>query len=161
MCFKSIALPYARMGFPVFPLFPREKIPASFMKDWPAAATTDEAQIVAWNALDPSFNCGLVAKNDGFVILEFDVRGGMRQAAAEMGEAVPKTRVHISGKQRGHFIFRNTDRSRALGNCSARLPEGGEWFSFRQHNMYVVGPGSIHPNGKEYKVAVDGDLAGC
>jgi hypothetical protein len=158
MCFKSIALPYARMGFPVFPLVPREKIPAAFMKDWPAAATTDEAQIVAWDAQDPSFNCGLVAKNDGFVILEFDVQGGMRQAAAEMGEAVPKTRVHISGKQRGHFIFRNTDRSRSLGNCNARLPEGGEWFSFRQHNMYVVGPGSIHPNGKPYKVAVDGDL---
>jgi len=92
MRFKSIALRYARMGFPVFPLVPREKFPAPFMKDWPAVATTDEAQIAAWDAQDPSFNCGLVAKNDGFVILEFDVQGGMRQAAAEMGETAPKTR---------------------------------------------------------------------
>jgi hypothetical protein len=158
MCFKSIALPYARMGFPVFPLVLGDKIPAPFMKDWPAVATTDEVQIAAWDTENPEFNCGLVAKNDGFVILEFDVQGGMRQAAAEMGETIPKTRVHISGKQRGHFIFRNTDRSRALGNRSARLSEGGEWFSFRQHNMYVVGPGSIHPNGKPYKVALDGDV---
>src|ERR1700722_13938278 len=121
MCFKSIALPYARMGFPVFPLVPHQKIPAPFMKDWPSVATTDEKQIVAWDAENPDFNCGLVAKNDGFVILEFDIQGGMRQAAAEMGETIPKTRVHISGKQRGHFIFRKYRSQSCAGQLSSRF----------------------------------------
>jgi hypothetical protein len=156
--FKDIATPYARMGIPVFPLLPGEKVPPASMGSWPDRATTDEARILAWDAENPTYNCALVAKNDGFLVLEFDIQRGMKAAAQEMGQEVPKTRTHISGKQRGHFVFRQTDRSRALGNRSANLPEGGEWFSFRQHNRYVVGPGSIHPNGKPYKVAIGGDI---
>jgi len=158
MSFKDIATPYARMGIPVIPLLPREKFPPASMGKWQDRATTDEGQILAWDAETPDYNFGLVAKSDGFLILEFDIQGGMKAAAQEMAQEIPKTRAHISGKQRGHFIFRQTDRSRALGYRSANLPEGGEWFSFRQHNQYVVGPGSIHPNGKPYKVAIGGDI---
>jgi len=156
--FKDIALPYARMGFPVFPLLPREKVPPASMGAWQDRATTDETQILAWDTENPDYNFGIVAKNDGFLVLEFDIQGGMKRAAQEMGQVIPKTRTHISGKQRGHFVFRQTDRTRALGNRSANLPEGGEWFSFRQHNRYVVGPGSIHPNGKPYRIANGGDV---
>lgn len=158
MSFKDIALPYARMGFLVFPLLPKEKVPPASMGAWPDRATTEETQILAWDTENPDYNFGIVAKNDGFLVLEFDIQGGMKLATQEMGQVIPKTRAHISGKQRGHFVFRQTDRTRTLGNRSANLPEGGEWFSFRQHNRYVVGPGSIHPNGKPYKVAVGGDV---
>jgi putative DNA primase/helicase len=153
--FLERAKPYAEMGIPVFPLLPCEKRPPAHLTDWPDVATTDLARIEKWNAENPDYNCGIVAKPDGVVFLEFDIPKGMPLAAQEMGQTVPKTRYHISGKGFTHSIFKQTDRSRALGNRQAALPEGGEWFSFRQNNRYVVGPGSIHPNGNEYGVARD------
>lgn len=138
------------------------------MVDWPDLASTDPKQIAAWNADNPNYNCGLVAKDDGHLILEFDVASGMRDAAAEMGQTIPLTRAHRSGGGYGHWILKQTDRSRAVGNRSVnrldpcsdpKCPKAKpgkvhhhEWFSFRQHNKYVVGPGSIHPNGTEYTV---------
>jgi hypothetical protein len=102
------------------------------------------------------------------VFLEFDIAKGMPLAAREMGQLVPKTRVHISGKGFSHNVFLQTERSRAVGNRNANLStpcedpsceKSGlhyhEWFSFRQNNRYVVGPGSIHPNGNAYGVARD------
>jgi putative DNA primase/helicase len=167
--FLEIATPYAQMGIPVFPLLPNEKRPPASMTDWPDIATTDSAQIAKWNAEEPNYNFGLVAKPDGIVILEFDIAKGMPLAAQKMGQEVPKTRVHISGKGFGHWVFLQTDRTRTIGNRSVNLPDicedpkcekagqvhHHEWFSFRQNNRYVVGPGSIHPNGNEYGVARD------
>ena len=47
--------------------------------------------------------------------------GGMdAKAAAEMGQVAPITRTQKSGRGFGHYIFRHTDRSRALGNRSGR-----------------------------------------
>jgi hypothetical protein len=169
MNFLERATPYIRFGLPVFPLKPRDKKPAAGMVRWPDLASTDPKQIAAWNAENPNYNCGLVAKDDGHLILEFDVASGMRDAAQEMGQPIPLTRAHRSGGGFGHWILKQTDRSRAVGNRSVNRPdpccdpacekaEAGkdhyhEWFSFRQHNKYVVGPGSIHPNGNEYTVA--------
>jgi hypothetical protein len=166
MTFSERALPYAKMGIPVFPLKPNTKEPAPGMKDWPDLATTDEIQIALWDAENPDYNCGLVAKDDGFLFFEFDVPKGIKLASEEMRQPIPKSRIHISGKGFAHHVFLQTDRTRAVGNANASLPacsdpncpKAGkphrhEWFSFRQHNRYVVGPGSIHPNGNEYGVA--------
>ena len=153
--FLERALPYAKLGIPVFPLMPCEKRPPASMASWPELATTDLAQIAAWNEENPDFNCALVALPGQFLILEFDVRGGMKAAAAEMEQPIPCTRVHRSGKGFGHFIFRAIEHSDRLGNRQANRPDGGEWFSFRVDRRYVVGPGSIHPNGNTYKVARD------
>ena len=71
-----------------------------------------------------------------------------------MGESVPVTRTQKSGSGGGHFIFKSTDRSRALGNREGQR-NGHEWFSFRSHNRYLVGAGSIHPNGNQYKTVKD------
>ena len=160
--FKDIATPYARMGIPVFPLLPKEKVPPASMGSWQDRATTDEAQVVAWDAENPDYNCGLVAKNDGFLILEFDIQGGMKAAALETGQEVPKTRVHISGKQRGHFIFRQTDRSREIGQVIALRPIGCRkaWRAIQlPPARTVTSSGQLsHPNGKPYVVAVGGDI---
>ena len=167
--FLERATPYAKLGIPVFPLKPGKKEPIASMTDWPDLASTDLKQIAAWNAENPDYNCGLVAKPDGIVILEFDIAKGMPLAAQEMGQETAKTRVHISGKGFGHHVFLQTDRTRTIGNRSVNLTnvcedpkceKAGqahrhEWFSFRQNNRYVVGPGSIHPNGNEYGVARD------
>jgi hypothetical protein len=169
MTFLDRATPYIRFGIPVFPLEPRGKKPIAGFARWPDLASTDPKQIAAWNAENPNANCGLVAKEDGFLILEFDIASGMRDAAAAMGQPIPLTRAHRSGGGFGHWVFKQTDRACQVGNRSVNRPEPcsdpncpkaepgkthhHEWFSFRQHNRYVVGPGSIHPNGNKYTVA--------
>jgi hypothetical protein len=72
-----------------------------------------------------------------------------------MAHEIPMTRTQVSGKGFAHYIFKHTERSRALGNRSVNLPEGGEWFSFRAGNKYLVGAGSLHPNGNYYQTARD------
>jgi len=154
--FLERALPYAQLGIPVFPLMPHEKRPPASMTAWPELATTDPAQIRAWNDEDPDYNCGLLARPGEHVVLEFDVTGGMEEAAAEMEKPLPVTRVHRSGGGFAHWWFKSTEKSDLLGNRSANLDNGHEWFSFRADRRYVVGPGSIHPNGSLYTVLADG-----
>jgi len=153
MPFLTIATPFIKLGIPVFPLSPHTKVPPAnfhFLEE----ATTDPAKIAAWDALNPDCNVALLA-NDEFCFLEFDIPKGLTKAATQMGEALPITRTQKSGRGYGHYIFRHTDRSRTLGNRSANLPQGGEWFSFRAHRKYLVGGGSVHPNGTVYKTVRD------
>ena len=72
-----------------------------------------------------------------------------------MEEAIPVTRVHRSGGGFAHWLFLATADSDRRGNRAANLEDGHEWFSFRADRRYIVGPGSIHPNGSLYTVLVD------
>ena len=153
MCFASIAQPFIKLGIPVFPLTPGEKVPPKdfhFLQE----ATTDPAKIQEWDRENPDYNVALLA-NGQFCFFEFDIKGGMKAAAKEMGQEMPRTRTQKSGRGFGHYIFRHTERSRRLGNRSANLPGGKEWFSFRADNKYLVGAGNLHPCGSYYKTLVD------
>ncbi len=153
MTFLDRALPYAKLGIPVFPLEPREKVPAHGLK-WDSECTTDPAKIKVWNHLNPDYNCGLVATPEGVFFLEFD-QGSLEEEAQHVGVKVPETRVHLSGKNGKHWVFIHNDRSREIGNRSA-VANGEEWFSMRADTKYVVAPGSIHPiTGKEYIIIND------
>jgi hypothetical protein len=152
MCFATIAQPFIKLGIPVFPLVPKDKVPPSGLQ-FLQEATTDPAKVEAWAKENPDYNVALLA-NGEFCFLEFDIKGGMKAAALEMGQEVPKTLVQKSGRGFGHWIFKHTERSRGLGNRSVNLPNGsGEWFSFRAHNKYLVAAGSTHPNGSQYALA--------
>jgi hypothetical protein len=153
MTFSEKALPYARLGIPVFPLEPREKKPV-YGLDWDAECTTDTDKIKKWNAINPDYNCGLVALPDGVLFLEFD-QGSLEEEAAMLGIGVPQTRIHLSGKNGKHWVFLHNDRSRLIGNRSA-VANGEEWFSMRADTKYVVAPGSTHPEtNKEYVILND------
>jgi hypothetical protein len=106
-------------------------------------ATTDPAKVEAWGKANPDYNVALLA-NGEFCFLKFDVKGGMKAAAKEMGQEVPQTRTQKSERGYGHYIFRHTDRSRKLGNRSANLSDGKEWFSFRADNKHNVNPYLTH-----------------
>jgi hypothetical protein len=159
MTFAERAEPMIQLGIPCIPVLPRDK--RCILENWETEATTNPARIAAWNKQNPDYNVGLVAKAEpGRVcFLEFDVHGGMKAAAQEMGQLVPKTRVHKSGSGFGHWLFTHTERSAKLGNRQAKKPDGqGEWFSFRADNRYVVGPNSVHPKGTLYETARDEEI---
>jgi hypothetical protein len=149
MTFSEIALPYAKLGIPVFPLQPRDKRPVNGI-DWDAEATTDTTKISQWNDQGADSNCALVATLDGVFFLEFD-QGSLEEEAARLRVPLPATRVHMSGKGGKHWVFLHNDRSRLIGNRQAVL-NGKEWFSVRADRRYVVAPGSVHPNGNSYAI---------
>jgi hypothetical protein len=128
------------------------------MNDYPQRASHYLPQLMQWSEKMPNANLGLMGRDNqvgDIVFLEFD-QGCLAEAAQEMGQPVPSTRIHISGgKGLEHCVFLQTERSLHLGNRSANR-NGREWFSLRMHNRYVLGPGSIHPEtGNEYLVQSD------
>ena len=154
--FLAIATPFVQLGIPVFPLMPGTKVPPAGLH-WDQESTTDMNKIAAWDATNHNYNVGLAALPGGeFCFLEFDVKNGMRRVVKEMkADDIPATRIQKSGKGFSHFIFRQTERSHSIGNRSVNLPDGHEWFSFRAETKYLVGAGSIHPNGTVYKTLLD------
>jgi hypothetical protein len=155
--FVTNALPLAALNLRVIPVEPHDK--ACKLPNWQNLATTDPKVIESWGRIYPEHNLGIVAKGriGELCILEFDVKGGMKEAADEMGVPIPKTRVHRSGKGFGHWLFWHTEDSVALGNRQANR-DGHEWFSFRADDRYVVAPPSIHPNGNRYSVVNDSPI---
>lgn len=174
--FLEIATPLANLGIPVFPLASGTKVPPSGLH-FKVEATIDPKRIAEWNAIDPNYNVALLARPDEFCFLEFDVHGGMKAAAQEMGQEVPLTRTQKSGRGFGHYIFRHSARSARLGNRSVNLRETctcnaqknachcaatadphhhHEWFSFRGNYKYLVGAGSLHPDTRKlYETTLD------
>ena len=69
------ALRYAAMGWPVLPLVPNRKVPATAhgVHD----ATTDEERIRKWWTENPAYNVGIAAgKESGLVVFDVDPRNG-------------------------------------------------------------------------------------
>ncbi len=149
--FYAIAKPLAQLGIRVFPIQPGGKMPPWGMH-FLDMATTDLAQIAKWHTSQRDYNVGMLAGDVRF--LEFDVKGGVKAMCDEMNQEMPHTRMQRSGSGGSHMIFLHTDRSRAIGNRSINR-DGHEWFSFRAGNKYLIGAGSLHPNGNRYQLVSD------
>jgi hypothetical protein len=145
MGFREIASPLAVMGVPTTPVLPNSK--KAFMADWPTSATTDLAQIEAWDKQYPGYNGGAVARGSlgGVWFFEVDSREVQERIQAETGLTIPTTFRVRSRPGRGHFYWKQTPASISMGNISQAYVKGGDW-SARVDNAYVVAPGSIHPH---------------
>ena len=151
MSFRDIALPLSALGIPVTPVQANSK--AAFLPDWPTSATTDVAQIEAWDRVYGNINGAAVAKgtSDGVWFFEADDAKVFERITADTGHdlisEVPTYLVR-SRAGRGHIYFRNTPAALAMGNLSQSYVKHGD-FSVRVQNQYVVAAGSIHPHSKE------------
>ena len=135
------ALGYAAKGWPVFPLKPREKVPATAhgVKD----ATTDEATIRRWWAKWPDANVGYATGN-GVAVVDIDNLGSWTDLLEEAQVPVPDTsRVETS---RGWQLYFRTDA--AIRNSAGTLKPG---LDVRGAGGYVVLPPSVHPSGHVYR----------
>ena len=152
MTFKELALPMATMGVPVARLHPKSKLPME--KSFQTLATTDIDKILAWDSETPGANCLCLARPDGVCFFESDTPGTIERYEKETGEKF-KTFTVQSRKDRYHFYFFQTDETRKCGSIP-QDPSGKKGItfgSFRQNNLYVVSPGSIHPDtGQPYTV---------
>jgi hypothetical protein len=151
MGFRDISEPLAKMGVPVTPVRPGTK--RAFLPDFPTTATTDLDQIGVWSVQHPDCNVACVARAEegGVWFFETDSTSVLPRLQKETGQTMPATFMVRSRPGRGHFYFRHTPASIAMGNISQTYVVGQDW-SVRTNREYVVGPGSIHPDtGKPYE----------
>ncbi len=118
--FLEIAIPLAERGIPIIPVEPGEK--RCLLPDWQYRATTSAEQIARWNAENPNYNVGCVAKPDGIVVLDCDVKGLMRRIEEETGHKFPDTLVVRSA---GKGFWRFLRRVRHLGAMGRRVVHHG------------------------------------
>lgn len=156
MSFKDIAIPLVMRGVPVTPVLPNSK--RAFLEDWPTSASADPVQIMEWDAKYPDYNGAAVAtgKSDGVWFFEIDSKDVYARVLKETGQEIPATYRVRSRPERGHFYFRNTPASIAMGNIAQSYVKNADW-SARVMNQYVVAAGSIHPHTHEPYVTVGND----
>lgn len=115
--FRTSALEYAAMGWPVFPLAAGMKIPAigsakggKGVKD----ATTDVEVIAKWARDYPNANVGLACGEiAGFVVIDLDPRNGADKtlaALATKGRGFPDCPAARTGGGGAHLLFRHDAR---------------------------------------------------
>lgn len=138
------ALEYIKRGWPVFPLWPREKTPLT--KQGFKNASTDRNVVLAWWSQWPDANIG-VATGHGFDVLDIDGEDGRAAFLHFLAENEGKGYVHagpVAATGKGyHLLFAPTGE----GN-RARLLDAP--LDFRGLGGYIVAPPSVHPNGHQY-----------
>lgn len=154
MSFLDIAKPLAERGFRVFPLAPREKFPVRLVEgDHFDAATIDPEQIKLWAEQELNANVGL-SPDEHFCFLETDDEATLHDRCEDLPPEVWNTTRVSARENRCYYVFRQTMRTRKAGNMI--VEQGADQpnlFEFKQHRLYVVGPGSIHPKtGTPYQV---------
>jgi putative DNA primase/helicase len=134
------ALHYARRGWPVHPLKPASKFPAS--KHGCLDATTDERTIREWWTENPDYNIGL-RTGVLFFVLDADTK---HADAAEWLESVtlPDTITAVTGTNGKHFLFRSPEFS--VKNSTSMV---GPHIDIRGAGGYIVAAPSVHPDTQQ------------
>jgi hypothetical protein len=108
----------------------------------------DPEVIARWAAEFPQANAAIVA-DDAFMVLESDNEAELTRLLSEVGVKLPATFRQQARDNRPHWIFR-----RPAFDTSANPVKHG-LFEVKGNNQYVVGFGSIHPSGAEYRIVED------
>jgi hypothetical protein len=141
------ALFIARQGFKVLPLYPKSK--EALLRGWPEKATDDENVIRQWAELYPNHNYGILTGN-GWFVLDFDL-----DESDDIDEEIQRVRNKLGSFElgtlvktgQGYQLYCNCDGF-DLRNSTKRLTDK---VDIKGSGGYVVGPGSIHPNGTRYE----------
>lgn len=147
MARAALAYP-ERLGFPVFPIAPRGKLPLISKRAGGSGfhdATTDSRQIEAWWKRWPGANIGIALGDvaGGVFALDVDPRAeGDANLAALLAQhsQLPHTLEACTGGGGRHIFFRGDVGSGVLEEGVEHKGNGG----------YVVAPPSVHPNGRHY-----------
>lgn len=153
------ALYLAGMGWAVFPLAPGTKRQPA-VKDWENRATTDPLRIRrCWSA--DRYNIGVATGPSRLVVVDLDMpKDGtgpdgvtaLAALAAERGAPVPDTYT-VSTPSGGRHLYYLAPAGTTLRNSQGQLTS---CVDTRAGGGYVVGPGSVLPNGA-YDLADDTD----
>ena len=151
--FLTVASRNAARGFRVIPL--RGK--GAFLKGWPGLATADAAQIEAWAAKFPDYNCGVAGGAD-VTILDSDRVSRLKELCGVRWSDWFHTYSVSSGRpDRAHFYFLTTPEIAEFGNRKHEEPGvKGNVFEIKGKGTQATAEGSIHPDtGGTYHITQD------
>lgn len=139
---EKAAVALAKQGWPVFPLRPRDKVPAT--KHGFKDASTVPALVRAWWTMTPEANVGLCTGGDFFVV-DIDPRNGGDRVWAALVNAHGhvETLSATTGSGGKHYFYRLPAGVLLKG----KLAEG---IDIKSVGGYVVAPPSVHPDGGVY-----------
>ena len=142
------ALRYARLGWRVIPLRPRDKRP--LLADWQNKATCDPLTVKGWWRRWPDANIGIATGvGSGVFVLDVDGKNGgfdALEALEDSNGLLPITATALTGGGGRHYYFR-LPKGYAIRNNVGKLGAG---LDVRGDGGYVAAPPSVHPNGKIY-----------
>ena len=144
MSMLSHALRYAAIGWPVFPLKPRDKVPVGGRGV--LDASTDRDTITAWWTRTPDANIGLACgEKSGVIAMDIDPRHGgdhvLEQLIDEHGALPSGALESHTGGGGIHYFFEFS------GEKNYDIARGVE---IKSTGKYVVLPPSVHPSGNPY-----------
>lgn len=154
------ALELARLGVPVFPLKPGEKVPFEGSRGV-LDASTDPGRIREWWRYAPNASIGLACGGAGFDVVDLDVKkvkgvdrdGVAALGALAAGRPLPPCPVAFTPTGGVHLFFR-ADPARPLSNRTGMAPG----VDVRASGGYVVAAPSVRNDcgGAAYAWASDG-----
>lgn len=133
-----------RLGYGVIPIRPRSKEPVG---KWTENVVYDPAKIEAVFRSDSNF--GIICEN--LLVIDIDGEQGetdFRAMAAELGELPDGPEIATGGGGR-HLFFKRPE-TQIVGRTKIEFHGHKTSIDLRTGRQYVIGPGSIHPNGAEY-----------
>jgi hypothetical protein len=135
------ALTYASWGWPVFPLVPLRKNPAT--ENGFYNATTDTNQIKAWWAQNPEYNIGIpTGEVSGIVVFDIDPRNGGDDSWStfqhELGNVPDESICQLTAGGGQHYVAKWYD---GLKSCKPR--PGIDFLS--TGNYFVASPSFVIP----------------
>ena len=142
---KEYAIWYAQFGWPIFPCYSRQKVPATAhgVKD----ATTDLAQIDKWWATNLNYNIALACggiSNLYVVDVDFDSEKGINgYESLKEFPSLPQTVMQRTPRGGYHAFY-------TAKNPPANKNSFRPGIDIRGDGYYVILAPSIHPNGKSY-----------
>jgi len=149
----------------ILPIAVGGKNPAIKWKD----SAVDTASTEEWAALVPGWidelsqkfpelNGCVIAKPDEHLFIDCDTTAEFIAGYEQFsGEKFPETYTTSARANRTQMHFKQTDRTRPMGNVHQFQVDGID-FSVRQHNLYVLAEGSRHPSGSIYKIVTDAPI---
>ncbi len=148
------ALRYSRLGWPVFPLRPNDKVPLGALAPHGCLdATSDVATIRRWWSEVPEAGVGLrTGRASGLVALDIDPQPGGLQSLAQLEAEhgpLPDTVEAVTGGGGRHLLFAYPAGDIDIRNA---VKLGGlPGLDVRGENGYLAVAPTIHPSGKVYR----------
>jgi hypothetical protein len=141
----------AGRGWHILPVQAFGKLP--LVKGWPKEATSDIAQLEAWQHQYPACNWGLATGTaSGLVVIDVDGAEGRASLAdlERQGFSLPATLTVNTGRTDGgeHRYYRPPSGDEIRNDQSGKI---GAHIDVRGTGGFVVCPPSVHASGKQYR----------
>jgi putative DNA primase/helicase len=151
----TTALKYARRGIRIFPCSAQKR---PLLDDWLNAASADANQITEWWTDHPDALIGLPTKHLDLLVVDLDKHAPDQNGIAAFDEMIagheplPEHPIIRTPNDGLHHVFRQPSRFK-IGN--RKIGQGVETRGYRPENDggYIIGPGSILPDGRSWRPA--------